>query len=313
MAKLTLTDLISAYDSITSINNNNTLIETAVENTLSRDGTSPNQMEANLDMNSKRILNLPAGSAAGDPVTVQQLADAATADITNGPATNITIADAGGYFDAVNVEGALQEVFTDLADVATGQGAALIGIEDAGGIYTGTDVEAALQEIGPASETTTGLVERATLSEMNTGTDTTRYISVDTLVTSTHYQHTTGTNSSLSVAGFTTPPTPTVVWYREGQWINVTITDFAATSNSANMSFSGLDADMVSTSKQSGPIMLQDNGVFKWGTWTVVNGGPGNMSFSFVEGGVSNDFTSSGTKGIGTSVGTYSQTIRYLA
>ena len=56
MAKLTLADLASLTNqtsAIALINANNALIETALENTLSRDGTTPNTMGADLDMNSK--------------------------------------------------------------------------------------------------------------------------------------------------------------------------------------------------------------------------------------------------------------------
>jgi microcystin-dependent protein len=77
MAKITLTDIanISGNPATAenSVNNNNQSIETALENTLSRDGTSPNQMEANLDMNQNRILNLPAPINGTEPL---RLADA---------------------------------------------------------------------------------------------------------------------------------------------------------------------------------------------------------------------------------------------
>lgn len=43
----------------TAINTNWDAIEVAMEKTLSRDGTSPNEMEADLDMNSNQIYNLP--------------------------------------------------------------------------------------------------------------------------------------------------------------------------------------------------------------------------------------------------------------
>ena len=72
MAKITLTDIGSGYGSTTVINANNALIETAMENTLSRDGTSPNQMQAGLDMNSNRITNLPNASNNTEPVTLGQ-------------------------------------------------------------------------------------------------------------------------------------------------------------------------------------------------------------------------------------------------
>jgi hypothetical protein len=57
MAKLTLSNITSGFESNTTQNANNDLIELALENTLSRDGTSPNQMGANLDMNGFMILN----------------------------------------------------------------------------------------------------------------------------------------------------------------------------------------------------------------------------------------------------------------
>jgi len=58
MAKLTTVDVTSGYASTTALNNNFALIETALENTVSRDGTSPNSMAADLDMNSHGILNV---------------------------------------------------------------------------------------------------------------------------------------------------------------------------------------------------------------------------------------------------------------
>lgn len=62
MAKLTLTDLGTtlANTAATVINTNDDRIEAAFENTLSRDGTGPNQMEADLDINNNDILNVNA-------------------------------------------------------------------------------------------------------------------------------------------------------------------------------------------------------------------------------------------------------------
>ncbi len=75
MAKLTLSDLSGGYLAPAVINSNNTAIEAALENTLSRDGTSPNAMGANLDMNSNRIINLPAPAASTDALRLVDLAD----------------------------------------------------------------------------------------------------------------------------------------------------------------------------------------------------------------------------------------------
>src|SRR4030066_394481 len=64
MAKLTVSNVGSGYLSTTALNDNFDLIETALENTLSRDGTGPNQMEASLDMNGNLILN------QGNPIAI---------------------------------------------------------------------------------------------------------------------------------------------------------------------------------------------------------------------------------------------------
>lgn len=54
----TLSDIVNISTSAPTINANNSRIETAFENTLSRDGSSPNQMEADLDMNGHDVLNI---------------------------------------------------------------------------------------------------------------------------------------------------------------------------------------------------------------------------------------------------------------
>lgn len=56
--KLELTPIASAYGSLAALNANFSAIEEAIENTLSRDGTTPNEMDAALDMNNNPILNV---------------------------------------------------------------------------------------------------------------------------------------------------------------------------------------------------------------------------------------------------------------
>lgn len=73
MAKLTLNAIGSRYGSIDALNDNSDLIEAALENTLSRDGTGPNNMESDLDMDSNNIINLADGVNNTDAVTVKQL------------------------------------------------------------------------------------------------------------------------------------------------------------------------------------------------------------------------------------------------
>lgn len=58
--KVNLSTIGSGYGATSTLNANFDAIETAIENTLSRDGTTPNEMLANLDMNGNSILNADA-------------------------------------------------------------------------------------------------------------------------------------------------------------------------------------------------------------------------------------------------------------
>lgn len=77
MSKITLSPIGSIPQNPTSaantINVNNAVIQTAIDNTLSRDGTDPNVMEADLDMNSNAILNLPVPSNDSEPLRLADL------------------------------------------------------------------------------------------------------------------------------------------------------------------------------------------------------------------------------------------------
>src|SRR5437660_1707551 len=62
MSKILLSNLANLQNentAVTTINSNFSTIQTAMDNTLSRDGTLPNQMSSNSDMNSNRVINLP--------------------------------------------------------------------------------------------------------------------------------------------------------------------------------------------------------------------------------------------------------------
>lgn len=58
MAKITLPTVESGYLSTEALNDAFEQISTAIDNTLSRDGSTPNTMEADLDMNGYRIINV---------------------------------------------------------------------------------------------------------------------------------------------------------------------------------------------------------------------------------------------------------------
>lgn len=77
MAKLTLVDIGDISLATTALNTNNARIETAMEKTLSRDGTTPNEMNAVLDMNSHRITNLAEPTTNLDAARLQDVIDLA--------------------------------------------------------------------------------------------------------------------------------------------------------------------------------------------------------------------------------------------
>src|SRR5258708_10301643 len=83
---------------LTSVNNNNVLITTAFDNTLSRDGTTPNQMGAALDMNNFQVLNLPAPSTINSPA---RLVDVVTNPTITIPSTG-TSGHVVPFLDGVN-------------------------------------------------------------------------------------------------------------------------------------------------------------------------------------------------------------------
>jgi hypothetical protein len=108
VAKLTLASITSWINPTATYDANNTLIEAAIENTLSRDGTVPNTMSAPLDMNSQNINNVGTLStvdidASGD-ITTDNLtvADTLTTQewIVNGITVSTTLSNAASSASA---------------------------------------------------------------------------------------------------------------------------------------------------------------------------------------------------------------------
>lgn len=76
MTKVTLNnvgDLTNTTTAQTTINDNNDTIVSAFDNTLSLDGTAPNQLQSSIDMNSNQIVNLPAPATNQSPLRLQDL------------------------------------------------------------------------------------------------------------------------------------------------------------------------------------------------------------------------------------------------
>lgn len=91
---------------VTQTNANYTLAQQAIDNTLSRDGTQPNMMNANLDMNSNHILNLPAQISPLEPLRLVDAHTLTTGNITlqpiptGGVQGQALVKNSGSNFDA---------------------------------------------------------------------------------------------------------------------------------------------------------------------------------------------------------------------
>lgn len=119
--KLALTDLTSLdATAINDINANFTAIENIVDLLLSRDGSTPNTLTADVDLNSNQILNLGAPGNGSDAARLQDVTDAGLANTTTSmAATLVSVADSAGDYTATNVEGVLAEIATKTADLNT--------------------------------------------------------------------------------------------------------------------------------------------------------------------------------------------------
>jgi hypothetical protein len=132
MAKLTLSDVSSGYASEVLINANNALIEAALENTLSRDGTTPNAMSADLDMGTNRIVNLDAPVNSNDAVRLVDINS--YLDVTGTGAPSVT----GNANKYLGTDGSvISWSFPDAAYVTS----------TAYGNLAATDVQSALEEL----------------------------------------------------------------------------------------------------------------------------------------------------------------------
>ena len=153
MSKVILSDLANLANetsAVATVNTNNQAIETAFDNTLSRDGSTPNSMGADLDMNSNRVINLPTPGGLNDPVRKIDLDNAMlgvySGQTINGTANQITASTVGVTttlslpnaltFTGKTVTGGSFASVTLTAPTISG-GATLSGTF-AGGTYTGS-------------------------------------------------------------------------------------------------------------------------------------------------------------------------------
>lgn len=156
--------------------------------------TNANANPVTLDSNGQAAVFLEDGEVYrailkdADGVTIWDVDDI---EVPSGStAAETTIADAGGYFTATNVEAALQE----LGDTT---GASIIGIADAGGNFTATNVEDALAEFASEVAESSGAFSPTYVGFSATPTGDCIYIKRGDVVT-LEFPVTTGTSSSTA-------------------------------------------------------------------------------------------------------------------
>lgn len=76
-----LTNLQSETSAVSVINQNKDAIEAAFDNTLSRDGSSPNQMNADIDLNGHKLLNIAPPTNPTDVVRLQDIGGGVIPDL----------------------------------------------------------------------------------------------------------------------------------------------------------------------------------------------------------------------------------------
>lgn len=125
-------DINSGYQSTEALNANFEALEELLEDALSRSGTSPNAMGADLDMQAHRIYNLPSAVSNGEPVTYQQWS------------AGLTVREFTGYLKEVQTSTASQTEFTLSNEYTPGLGALAVyvnGIRYPSSEYTEDDSE----------------------------------------------------------------------------------------------------------------------------------------------------------------------------
>ena len=88
--KPTVTTITSGFASVTTLNANYEALRNAFDNTISRDGSTPNTMTADFDMNSNDILNVKSiTDQSGKDIVAQTKVNADAAELALDQFTDI--------------------------------------------------------------------------------------------------------------------------------------------------------------------------------------------------------------------------------
>lgn len=180
MAKITLISAGNLQNENTAslaFTANNTAIVAALENTLSRDGTGPNQMGAVLDMNSHQIINLPAPISGSSPLRYSDL----SSFVHGGTVSTLPVGGTSGQVLTKNSNSDFDTHWTNAAagsSFASGVNIALSGTSTITVATTLTPTFTTVNKVtltAPASNSTITIADSKTFTASNTlslaGTD----------------------------------------------------------------------------------------------------------------------------------------------
>lgn len=128
MSKVVLDTVTGGY-ALSVINDNFQKVEDALNNqVLYRDNVTgePNAMSDDLDMNSKRIYNLPVPALASEAARLQDVQNA----ITGANQANLITVTPSGNISSTNVQAALQELDSEVTFTSSGTGAVSRSLKD---------------------------------------------------------------------------------------------------------------------------------------------------------------------------------------
>ena len=236
MAKISsLSTITTGYLSNAQINANFQLIVTAMNNTLSRDGSSPNTVTANIDMNSKQLVNLIA------PTTDLMAATKKYVDDNNDGAAVTAAAAASAAAAAVSAAAAL-----------VSEAAALVSENNAETAETNAETA---QTAAEAAQTAAEEAINATVSVItSTSNAITCDLSVSHVFSHTFTENTTFTFSNPEATGTEdtfrlyltndgTGRTPT--WPASVDWSNSIEPDLTTASERNILSFTTIDGGTI--------------------------------------------------------------------